>query len=66
MRSPWGDVQVKRKGTGQIVGSIIAGKKFKGEGPWTFMAYEDSTPIDPTGTRHDPGDLILGISAWAR
>jgi hypothetical protein len=64
--APKGDVKIKKKGTGSITGSIIAGKKFKGEGSWSFLIEEDSTPAYPDGTRIRNESEIVYISAWHR
>jgi len=70
--APKGDVKFKKSkkailaDNGSFTGSIIAGKKMQGEGPWTFMFQEDSTPVYPDGTRPESAAEVVYVSAWQK
>lgn len=56
-----------KSGSGDVVGSIVCGGDFDSSGSWSAMAYENSTPVPPSGggsgTPAGAGDQI-GVSAW--
>lgn len=64
--APKGDIKLKRKGTGSLTGCAITGKGFKGEGAWTLMTAEDSTPGYPDQTRFIDESQMVGVTAWHR